>query len=72
MVTVNDEYDVRLLDDGTLNTVIEVSAERWDDVQTYHYSQEAATAYRDEDGCLDLQAFANDVVIPDIEAEMEE
>ncbi len=63
-------YDITLLDDGTMDTVIEVSHPRWgDESQTFRYSD--TSEYRDpETGYLDEDAFFEEVVIPD--AEMEE
>jgi len=69
-VSANDEYDVSLEDDGTLDTVVEVRHDRWTEPRTYRYSTECAAAYRDNEGRLDMRAFVDDVVIPD--AEMEE
>jgi len=69
VISANDAYEVTLIDDGTLDTVVEVSHERWTEPKVYRYSTECAAAYRDNDGVLDMQAFADDVVIPDAELE---
>ena len=45
------EYDVRLLDDGTLDTVISVNG------QECRYSQEFASIYRDSDGVMTKQGL---------------
>ena len=63
-----DDYEVYLVDDGTMDTVVEVCHGRWPRCRTFRYSD--ASEYRDESGCLNFDAFAKDVVIPD--AEMEE
>lgn len=70
VISIDGEYDVSLYDDGTTNTVVDVSHERWEKPHSFIYGQKTAAPYRDNEGCLDLQAFADDVVIPD--AEMEE
>ena len=64
---MSDEYDVCLVDDGTMDTVVEVSHERWEEPRTYRYHD--TSAYRDENGCVDMEAFAAEVVIPDAETE---
>ena len=69
VVSLNNQYDVTLLDDGTMDTVVEISHKRWDEPKEYRYSTECASAYRDNDGVLDMQSFIDDIVIPDAELE---
>lgn len=55
--------DCTLIDDGTLDTVVEVLGE------TYRYGWEGSADYRDEfDGMLDQDEFFSEVAIPDAEA----
>jgi len=61
--------DVRLCDDGTMDTVVEwwcQACQTWHEIR---YDGEAAAGYRDESGALNLLAFANEVVLDDIESE---
>ena len=58
---------VVLQDDGSLDTVVQVT----DDTgrtETVRYSFEEAASYRDDDGSLDMDRFARDVVIEDYAA----
>ena len=69
VVSADDKYDVTLLDEGTMDTVVEVYHSRWDEPKIYRYSTECAAVYRDNDGVLDMQSFVDDVVIPDAKLE---
>lgn len=64
-----EEYDVYLCDDGTMDTVIEVCHERWEAPKEFRYDTVEFAMYLDEFGCLDLKAFAEDIVIPDAKLE---
>jgi len=56
-------YDLTLLDDGTLDTVV-----RLPDGTEWHYSD--TSDYRDPDsGALDFERWVNDVVLPDMDAD---
>ena len=58
---------VVLQDDGSLDTVVQVT----DDTgrtETVRYDRETAASYRDDDGSLDMDRFARDVVIEDYAA----
>lgn len=63
----NNEYNVYLIDDGTMDTVIKVNHERWAEPRVYRYTD--TSDYRDESGSLDFDTFIADVVIPDAELE---
>jgi hypothetical protein len=54
--------DFTLLDDGTMDTVIEGP-----DGKELRYSAESAANYRDESGALDLESFVTEVVLPEWE-----
>jgi len=63
-----DDYEITLLDDGTLDTVIEVSHPNFvNGSEEMHFDGEFASEWRDDTGLLDLKGFAEDVVIPDCE-----
>lgn len=64
-----DGYEINLVDEGTMDTVVDVCHERWNGYQTFRYDGMIASEYRDENGVLDLDAFARDIVIPDAEEE---
>lgn len=49
-------FNVELMDDGTLDTVLEVT-DGDGDKQTVRFSQEEAAEHRDEDGCLTDAGF---------------
>jgi hypothetical protein len=53
-------YPFRLIDDGTLDTVVRCRHGR-----TFRYEAELAAAYRDEDGRLNFDRFRREVVSPD-------
>ena len=59
-------FRVYLMDDGTLDTVVQVCDEDGTP-QEYRYSQETAADYRNEDGYLDFETFVTDVVSDDID-----
>lgn len=63
----DSEYGIDLIDEGTMDTVVDVYHPRWDEPKTFRYSD--TSDYRDEAGCLDLKTFAEKVVIPDAEQE---
>ena len=53
--------DLTLLDDGTLDTVVQLP-----DGTEWRYSD--TSECRDESGALDFDKFAQDVVLPDMDA----
>lgn len=59
-------YEFELVDDGTLDTVIQVTDPVTGDTREYRYSQEFVAEYRDNDGVLDLLAFCDEVVYDDV------
>lgn len=62
------EFDGTLLDDGTMDTVAEVTDKATGKVREFRYSD--SSEYRDEDsGALDEDQFFNDVVFPDAACE---
>ena len=62
----NDEFSVTLLDDGTMDTVVEVTDKQTNKTRKYRYDLESACEYRDENtGCLDFETFCTDIVFPD-------
>ncbi len=58
--------DYELTDDGTLDTVIRVSAEG----QTFDLRYSDTSAYRDDSGMLDVDRFWHDVASADAELEL--
>ncbi len=66
MLDPNKTYtpdDLTLLDDGTLDTVVELP-----DGTEWRYSD--TSDYRDDDGgALDFEAWVTEVVIPDMDAD---
>ena len=69
VMSANDQYDVNLIDDRAPDTIVRVSHTRWDEPRIFWYTIGCAAAYRDNDGVLDMQAFVDDIVIPDAELE---
>lgn len=59
-----DVFEPTLCDDGTMDTVVEVNG------REFRYDGETASHYRDPDtGALDLDAFAREVVLLDIDGD---
>jgi hypothetical protein len=56
-----------LLDDGTLDTVVEVTCPKCDKVRVLRYSD--TSEYRDSDGALDEDRFFEEVVLDDFESD---
>jgi hypothetical protein len=59
--------DVRICDDGTLDTVVEVYCDICGYFHEFRYAMEASNPYRDDTGALDVTRFAAEVVVPDFE-----
>lgn len=61
-------YDCTLLDDGTMDTVVEVFDPITEQTREWRYSD--TSDYRDpQSGALDEETFFAEVVIPDAECE---
>lgn len=60
-----DASDFTLLDDGTMDTVVQVDATG----EEIRFSGETAADYRDESGALDFEAFVDDEVLPALDSE---
>lgn len=69
MALTIDGFTFRLVDGGTLDTVITVYDGETDQLRTYRYSDEIARDYRDEDGTLNFEAFVEDIVLTDVECD---
>jgi hypothetical protein len=63
------EFSVGLVDDGTLDTVIEIEHAPCGTVWEWRYDLETAADYRDETGFLDLPRFLEEIVEPDLESD---
>jgi len=55
------DYDFTLLDDGTLDTVVEVECCHCHETWEERFSQEYASEFRDEAGELDEESFWDDI-----------
>jgi len=59
-----------LIDDGSMDTVVEATCEECGMVTEYRYDCETAAHYRDaETGTLDFETFCSEVVVLDHENE---
>lgn len=59
-------FEFDLVDDGTMDTVVEV----WKNdrlIGTFRYDCEFAAEYRDESGALDMDRFIEEVLMEDAE-----
>lgn len=65
IVIDGNEYQVNLIDDGTLDTVVVVYDVETGQTKTFHYSTERAAEYRDAEGELDLERFVKETVGPE-------
>ena len=54
---IDDNLDFTLLDDGTLDTAVEIRCTICGRTWEERFNGEYASEYRDIDGCLDLLAF---------------
>lgn len=62
------EYDFDLLDDGTMDTVVEVMDCDTGQIRMYRYSD--TSEYRDPDsGSLNFDRFVGEVVLPNADAD---
>ena len=64
-----ETYKVSLLDDGTMDTVVEVTDKASGITREFRYDCELTGDYRDESGALDEASFFADVVITDAESD---
>ena len=65
MLDISKQYtanDLTLLDDGTMDTVVELP-----DGTEWRYSD--TSDYRDDAGVLDFDTWAHDVVLPEMDAD---
>ena len=65
MLDASKQYthdDLMLIDDGTLDTVVMLP-----DGTEWRYSD--TSAYREDSGVLDFEAWVEDVVLPDMDAD---
>lgn len=59
MQVLIDDLQCTLVDEGTLDTAVEVYDHQTGQKETFRFSGEVAAEYRDESGAFDHDSFAN-------------